>query len=94
MGGIGENNLKVMIQPISLYFTATLFVIVVMISTIVNKLYKLRILLNIAATVIEIYLINVMQNLPNKLRQSINLNNTSGIIKWSKFIEINIGISH
>ena len=94
MDGIGKNILNVITPPVSLYLAAILLVIIVMISTMINKLCRLRILLCIAALVIEVYLISIMQDLPSKIMSSVSINKISGTIDWTKFLEINVGIGH
>lgn len=91
---IGEKLINIMILPISLYLFILLLIIVVMISILINKFNRTRMILCSVLVVSGVYLTSVMQNLPIKVMQSLNLNKMPEIIDWSQLVEVNIGIGH
>lgn len=88
---VREKIITVIALPASLYLAIMLLVIIVMICTLVNTLGRLKTVLSIAAVAAEVYLISVMRELPNKLIQALNLNNMSGLINWTRFLNIHTG---
>ncbi len=87
-----DNKLrKVLTLPVGLYLAILLMVIVIMVLALVNKLSRVRVVLSILATVMDVALVILAQEMPGKLVKTLLAGKAPGFLDISNLIGVKVG---